>query len=425
MAEIVIPYSPRHLQAKLHNHRERFSVVVCHRRWGKTVWSVNELIKTALTCPLPNPRTAYICPLHKQAKAVAWDYAKHYSRPVPGISINEAELRIDYPNGGRLQLHGADNPDALRGIYLDGAVLDEYSQQDPRAWAEVIRPALSDRHGWAAFIGTPQGANAFKDLYDRAATMQDWRRVVYRASETGILEQSELDAMRAEMSPEEYAQELECSWSAAIRGAYYGRLIDEAEQDGRVRRVPVDTTLPVNTAWDLGMDDSTVIWFYQLAGHDVRVVDHYEAHGEGLAHYAKVLQDKGYVYGKHTAPHDIEVREMGTGKSRKEVAFSLGIRFQVSAAQSVADGIQAVRSILPRCWFDAERCKTGIDALRQYRADYRDKRGVFTSTPLHDWTSHSADAFRYLALGEKRAKASTRPARDYGFGAEDISWKTV
>ena len=399
---VVIPYQPRPLQAEIHRHLRRFNCFVCHRRFGKTVFSINELIRTALTSPLENPRTHYLAPLYKQAKRVAWDYAKHYSRPVPGVKINEAELRIDYPNGGRLELLGADDPDSMRGIYSDFTVLDEYGQMSPRVWSEVIRPALADRQGRAIFIGTPMGHNAFYDIYQQADEHDDWYRSMYKASETGILPAGELEAARRTMSEAEYEQEFECSWSAAIRGAYWAKEMQTAEDEGRIGKVPYDQSLPVAASWDLGIKDSTVIWFWQRAGSEVRAIRCWAFQGTGLPDMIRKMNELPYIYDQHIAPPDIQVRELGSGQSRMEIARKLGINFQMSPAMSVQDGIDSVRSLLPRVWFDAENCRQGIEALRQYRTEFDDKKGVFKLRPLHDWCSDYADSARYYAITPPR-----------------------
>ncbi len=396
-------YRPRPLQAEIHRRLQRFSVLVCHRRFGKTVLCVNELIDRALRATVTRPRYAYIAPFYRQAKQVAWDYLKAYTAPVPERTLNETELRIDLPNGARIQLHGADNPDALRGIYLDGAVLDEYAQMSPTLWGEVIRPALADRSGWAIFIGTPKGHNAFWRRFEEARADPAWYAGLFRASQTGVLAPAELAAARRDMSPEEYAQEFECSFEAAIRGAYYGRLMADAQRSGRLRPIVPDPVLPVDTAWDLGIGDPTAIWFVQRAGPEIRLLDYYEADGEGLAHYARLLQDKaarrGFVYGRHFAPQDVLARELGSGRTREEQARRLGIRFSVVARHRVDDGINAVRAVLPRCWFDSERAQRGIECLRRYRAAYDARLGTLGDRPVHDGFSHGADAFRYLAMG--------------------------
>jgi phage terminase large subunit len=200
--EVVIPYSPRPLQLAIHEALDahRFGVVVCHRRFGKTVMAINHLIRAALTCEKERGRFAYVGPTYRQAKAIAWDYLKHYSRPVPGSDFNESELRVDFPNGSQVRLYGADNPDALRGIYLDGVVPDEFGLMQGKVWSEVLRPALTDRKGWAVFIGTPNGKNAFWELRDFAAADPAWYLAEYKASETEILPADELDLARSTMS---------------------------------------------------------------------------------------------------------------------------------------------------------------------------------------------------------------------------------
>lgn len=392
-----------------HDRSERFAVLVAHRRAGKTVACVNELIKGALICDKPKPRFAYIAPLYKQAKDVAWEYLKEYTAVIPGREVNESELRVDLPNGGRVRLYGADNPDALRGIYLDGVILDEYADMRPSIWTEVLRPGLADRGGWATFIGTPKGHNDFWKKWHDSESNPDWHRTILKASETGIINKEELLSAREGMSPDEYEQEFECSFTAAVRGAYYGKDLELAEQDGRIGKIPVEK-LMTNTAWDLGIDDATAIWFYQTVGKEIRIIDYYEASGVGLEHYAGVLAQKNYIYGDHFLPHDVEVRELGTGMSRLEMLKELGINAQVVKMQKVEDGINAVRKILPRCWFDAERCKVGLEALRLYRKEWDDKTQTFRQRPLHDWTSHAADAMRYLALS-LRDKAEFKPIK--------------
>lgn len=397
--EVVIPYAPRPLQRKLHDGLGRFSVIVAHRRFGKTVFCINHALRDALTSSLERPRYGYVAPFRNQAKQVAWDYLKHFSAPVPGVGFNEAELRADLPNGGRIQLYGADNYEAMRGLYFDGVILDEYAQMSPRAWDSVIRPALADRKGWAVFIGTPKGRNQFWETYDRAGRDEGWFREMFRASETGVLDGAELEAAKREMPPELYEQEFECSFQAAIIGAVYGKYIDHAEKDKRVTRVPWEPRKPVHTAWDLGIGDSTAIWWFQTVNREVRFIDYYETNGVGLDHYAKVLQERPYTYGTHILPHDASVKELGTGLSRVETLESLGIRVKVLPQQRVEDGINAARIVFPRCWFDLEKCRQGIEALRQYRYDYDDKSRSFRPRPVHDWTSHAADGFRYAALG--------------------------
>jgi phage terminase large subunit len=396
--KVIIPYKPRELQREIHQNLGRWNLLVCHRRFGKTVLAVNELIKKAITNQNKAPRYAYVAPLYRQAKQIAWDYLKEFTRVVPGIRFNESDLRVDFPSGARIQLFGADAPDSMRGIYLDGVVLDEYADMPARVFTEILRPALADRAGWALFIGSAKGNTSFHELYERVKDDENWFVRVYKASETGVIHPSELDDAKSLMDEDEYNQEFECSWTASIKGAYYSTQMAEAEREGRIMTVPYERNLPVQTAWDLGVGDSTSIWFFQVHGPEVRIIDYYEASGEGLPHYAKVLQDKQYVYGTHWAPHDIVVRELGSGKSRLETARVLGITFRVAPHLPVDDGIDAVRNLLPRCWFDSLRCNEGIRALRNYRKEYDERRMEYKTRPLHDWSSHAADAFRYLAV---------------------------
>ena len=409
--QINIPYSPRPLQKELHEavSATRWSVVVCHRRFGKTVMAINHLLRDAILTDKTNPRYAYIAPTYRQAKAVAWDYLKQFAEAVPMVRFHETELRCDLPNGARIQLLGAENPNSLRGIYLDGAVLDEMADMPESLFPEIIRPALSDRKGWALFIGTPRGHNAFFDLYDAAQGQKDWYTKVFRASETGILDNEELQAARAMMSEDQFQQEFECSWVANVPGAIFGKELQEAQEKGRISAVPYDPAYRVDTYWDLGVGDSTAIWFAQNVGRSVHIIDYYEARGEGLPHYASVLQQRGYLYGRHNAPHDIEVRELGSGKSRRETAWDLGINFQVVPKLPLEDGIHAAQMIIPRCWFDKDTCKAGLEALRHYHRAYNERTRSFRATPVHDWASHAADAFRYLAVGIKENKSYDRP----------------
>lgn len=404
--EVVIPYLPRDQWLGFHSATDRWRVAVAHRRAGKTVALVNEAIKGALTCSLPDPRFGYVAPYLSQAKAIAWDYVKRYCAPIPGVKFNEAELRADLPNGGRVRLFGADNADALRGLYFDGVILDEFGDMDPRVWTEVIRPSLSDRGGWAAFAGTPRGKNAFYDLSRRGYRKEEgWRLWELKASKTGLLSDDELTDARAAMDEAAFEREYECSFDASIEGAYYAKEMAKAQDDKRICRVPVEPTVKVDTWWDLGIDDATAIWFVQDVGQERRLIDYIEVSGEGLPQIAKRLDAKDYRFGRHILPHDAKARELGTGKSRIETLEALGLRnMEVIEQQEVADGINASRLMLSRCWFDEDRCARGIEALKQYRREWDGKRQVWRERPRHDWASHAADAFRYGALSNTPVK---------------------
>ena len=411
MTEIRIPYTPRTMQADLHKQLsvKRWSVVVCHRRFGKTVMAINHLLRDAILSDKTNPRYAYIAPTYRQAKNVAWDYLKHFAGAIPMVRFHETELRCDLPNGSRIQLLGAENPDSLRGIYLDGSVLDEMADMPESLFPEVIRPALSDRKGWALFIGTPKGHNAFYELFEAAQEQEDWYTKVYKASQTGILDDEELDAARAMMSPDQFEQEFECSWVANVPGAIFGKELQDLQEKGCITEVPHDQATLVDTWWDLGVGDATAIWFTQTIGRSIHVIDYYDARGEGLPHYVQVLQQKGYLYGTHNAPHDIEVRELGSGKSRREIAYELGVNFRVVPKLPLEDGIHAAQLLISKCWFDRNACKEGLECLRQYHRAYNQKTRSFRATPVHDWSSHAADAFRYLAVGLRDNRGFDRP----------------
>lgn len=401
MAIVNTNYKPRKQQTLIHRavRDNRFNVVVAHRRMGKTVSAINQLIHSALICPLKKPRFAYIAPTYTQAKRITWDYLLEYTRPL-NPTINSQELSVSFQNR-KINLYGADGTgDSLRGIYLDGCIIDEIANINPSMFYDVIRPALTDRKGFCMFIGTPKGNNHFKDLRDRAdAKEEGWNLLEFRASETDLIDADELRMARNEMGDNKYMQEFECSFDAAIEGAYFGNIINDLIANNHVREIAKESTPRKWTAWDLGMGDSTTIWVADVIGGEVRLMDYYEANGESLDHYVQWLKDKGYMEHTHILPHDVAVRELGTGKSRLEVLESSGMTIEVAKRLPVDDGIQAVRKLLPNCYFNESTTKHGLNCLRNYRRQYNEKLDVYSDRPLHDWTSHGADAFRYLAVG--------------------------
>ena len=398
--DVVIPYCPRPHQARLHKEVKRFNVLVMHRRFGKTVWAINHLVRRILECPLPNARGAYIAPTYSQAKRVAWDMLKEYTSVIPGMKYNASELAATFPNGARISLLGAEKADSLRGIYLDECVIDETAQVNPTAWTQVIRPALSDRIGGCTFIGTPKGkSNLFAELFEGVPEAgEDWYRDLKTYRDTGVIDSGEIDALRKEMTPAEFSQELDCSWLAAIQGAYYASFMNDADQEGRITHLPYDQQYPVVTAWDLGWADSNVVWFIQVIGSRIHVIDLYQCTGKTMAEIITVVKNKPYIYSKHIAPHDIKKHSYETGMRRIDVAFELGIDFYQCPNIPVIDGIKAVQATLPRCYFDDVRCKDGIEALRQYRSEYNTLTRTFGMKPLHTWESDYADAFRMFVV---------------------------
>lgn len=407
-----IQYRPRKLIKPYHNRKERYAIIVAHRRFGKTVAAINDLIKDALTIDRPQVRVAYIAPYYRQAKAIAWDYLLEYTKDIDGVEYNVAELRADFPNGARFRLFGADNPDSLRGLYFDHVVLDEPADFPQRAWPTVIRPSLADRKGRATFIGTPKGKNQFYETFINAQKDDNWYCSMLRASETDILDAEELAEAKKAMGDDRYEQEFECSFEASIVGAYYAKEMKTARQDGRITTVPYDPSIGVVSAWDLGIGDSTAIWMAQYAGQEIRLIDYYENSGVGLDHYAKELSNRGYHFTDHILPHDVQVKELGTGKSRIETLSNLGIQnVTIAPRLSVDDGIQAVRSMLNKCWFDENKCERGVEALTQYRREFDEKLKHWRGRPLHDWTSHGSDAMRYLAIGKRDTYEWDQPIR--------------
>jgi len=399
--EVSTGYEPRPPQKEIHKavKNSRWTVAVCHRRMGKTVAAINQLIHSALQCEKNAPQYAYIAPTYSQAKRIAWDYLKEYTRPLGGVP-NVSELRVDFM-GRRISLYGADNPDALRGIYLDGCVIDEYGDVNPGLFTEVIRPALSDRIGWAMFIGTPKGSNHFKTLRDFADTddNENWTLKEFKASETKLIDEEELKDAKKAMGENKYEQEFEISFEAPIVGAFYGELLKELTDKHRIREIVSEAATQKVTAWDLGMSDSTAIWVAEIISGEVRVMDFYEASGESLDHYIAWLDEKGYRDYIHIMPHDVNVRELQTGKSRYQFLTEAGLEIEVAPKASVEDGIQAARRILPNCWFNKDKTRAGVECLQNYRRVFNEKTSSFQNRPLHDWSSHAADAFRYLALG--------------------------
>lgn len=416
MTTYTVPYSPRPLQLRLHRELGRFNVVICHRRFGKTVFAINHIILSALHNRLPSPRYGYYAPTYSQAEDIAWGILKSSAQGLPGFKANEAKLQVEFdiPGGDRatIRLYGAGDgkkSDRLKGRYLDGGVLDEAAQIERGVWTEVIRPMLVDRQGWVIMTGTPKGyRNLLHEMYERAGgrgldgeevSSDGWRRWMFKASTTGLITQEELALLQREMSEEEYAQEMECSFDAALIGSFFVREMDGLSARGQIGDVPYNPSSKVWTAWDLGIDDATVIWFVQPRdGGGYNVIDCLHGSGMGLLDYIRELHQKPYVYGGHFGPHDLAVREYTTGKTRLDAAAELGVRFTVAPGVPLMDGIEALRRFLPMCWFDKVKCGKLIDALRQYRREWRGERLGLRAQPLHDWTSHFADAGRVLAV---------------------------
>lgn len=364
--------------------------------------AVNDLLIGALECRKPRPQYAYVAPYRNQAKLVAWEYLKHYAEPFLAERPNESELSVRIVGGGKVMLIGADNADALRGIYLDGVVLDEFGDFRPSVWGNVIRPALSDRKGWAVFGGTPKGRNEFWTIRETARrNPAEWFFLELRASESRLLDEEELRAAQKQLTPEQYAQEYECDFAAALPGAFFGREMVQAEREGRICHVEVDQAVPVHTAWDIGYRDDTAIWFYQVVRNEIHVIDYHASSGQSIEFYTKLIGSKPYRYGTHWLPHDAKAKTLASGGKSiiEQLASGLDIKkLAIVPNLDVQDGIQAARKALAQTWFDEDACAEGLEALRQYQREWDEDKKVFREKPRHDWTSHPSDAFRMLAV---------------------------
>jgi hypothetical protein len=393
-----------------HDRTKRWACLVAHRRAGKTVAAVNDIIRAAFMYRGPNGLFGYVAPYQNQARRVAFDYFKHYAAPL-AQDINESQMTLTLVNGAKIGLFGADNADAMRGLGFSGLYLDEYGDFKPSVFGNVLRPALADKTGWCVFAGTPKGRNQFYDIYQTAQRIpDDWFLLRLPASESGLLPQSELNAAKAQLSEDQYLQEFECSFEAAIIGAFFGTEMRQAEP--RINeRVVFEPGYPVHTAWDLGYRDDTAIWWYQVVGGEVRVIDFYAVSGADIRAIAEVVVNKGYTYGKHYLPHDARAKSLQTGRSIVEqLADHLGINhLSVVPNIGLQDGIQAIRQMLPRTWFNSVKCGDGIEALRQYQREYDEDKKAFRASPRHDWTSHPADAFRMLAVAWRAEPSAQRP----------------
>jgi hypothetical protein len=414
-----VRYVPRAQFIPFHNRVERWALMVCHRRMGKTVAAVNETIGRALHTPKPNARYAYLAPYREQAKRVAWDYLLRYTE---GMRANAsiADLTVTLYGDRRISLFGADNADALRGQYFDGIAIDEPGNMRPSVFTEIIRPALSDRSGWAVFLGTPNGKNEFFEYNEKARTSPGgptgWYYLNVKASESGILPQAELDDARSIMSDDEYAQEYENDFGAAIKGSIYGKQIKIIELEDRLTTLSFADNVPVHTCWDIGFSDQTVIWLFQVIARVPCVIDCIAVRGADVHEVAHALQQHkalhGYTPGFHYLPHDAWADTFQTGRSTVEQLLTHGIRARPVPSLSVQDGIQATRLLLRTVRLNRSLDsgpKGPIEALRQYQYEYDEKTQTYRQKPRHDWASDYCDALRIGALGYKEDYGTAPP----------------
>jgi hypothetical protein len=394
---VTIPYTPRSYFRQLHASVARWIFIVAHRRAGKTVALCNHLIRKALENKrvFPPPRYAYIGPSFAQAKDLVWGYCKYYTGTLPNVKVVEGDLQVVLPTGALVNLYGgAAAYERMRGLYFDGVVADEYPLLNPSMLGSVVRPCLADYRGWAIISGTSNGDDHFHELKKRAEKEPDqWDIFSFPITDTGeeALASDEVEAMQRDMTADEFAREMMCSFDAPVEGSYYGEIMNEIALAGQITGVPYDPTASVFTWWDLGIDDEMFIWFCQRTGREIHAIDTLQNTGKGLEWYATQIKQKPYFYSVHVLPPDIMARELGTGKSRYEILLALLNNLFVSPQHRVEDGITALRATIRMMWFDKVRCEPGIAALKNY---HRTKTGK----PLHNWASHGADAGRIGAV---------------------------
>lgn len=398
---------------------KRYFMQIWHRRSGKDKTNIADVVPRAL---ISSPKLVkYVYPTLVMGRDNLWDgigsdgsrYLDHIPKSIRAADANGTRMTIPIKGGSLFQIAGSDNPDSLRGGNAKVYVFSEWSEQDPGAW-DVVEPILRENDGIAIFNMTPKGDNHARALYEFAKNHPKWFVETLTAEDTGVFTTEQLAEIKDDIikrfeangrSTEEavayYDQEYMCSFTSPVIGSYYGAAMRKAEVDGRITSVPYEAEVLVDTFWDLGMDDSMTIWFFQRVGKEKRFIDYYENSGEGLPHYISHLKSKGYNYGNHYGPFDIKVRELGTGKSRLEAARDLGFKFEVMEKLPIEDGINAARSVISSCWFDKDKCSRGILALKNYKKDWDEKNKVFRNNPKHDWASHGSDAFRGFATTQK------------------------
>lgn len=431
---IEFQYQPRSYQKPLVNYMfeggtaGKRAVVVWHRRAGKDITLLNILTSAALF-----DRVGvyyYFFPTYGQGKKIIWEgidgNGRTFRSYIPSAAIkrtNETDMLIEFVNGSILQIIGTDRFDSIRGTNPVGCVVSEYQDQTPRAW-ETVEPILAENGGWAAFAYTPKGHNHGYELFEAAGQENGWFREKLTIDDTKrddgspVIKLDYIESLRRRGVDEDFIQqEYYCSFDGSLQGSYYGHLITAARREGRIKRVPWEPQIPVETWWDLGRNDMNVIWFSQTVGRERHFIDCYANKNEGLIHYVKVVREKEYVYSAHVMPHDINVTEYSSNVKRIDTARSLGLsNIRVAPKLAIQEGIESVRRIIPRALFDEERCKKGINALSEYHKEWDDETKSFSDTPVHDWSSNYADSFRTgSVLDRSERPASTQTVADNDF----------
>ena len=428
MATIEIQIEPRRQFRRYLTRQQRFACLVCHRRAGKTYSCLQDILAKALTHKRGGPplRYGYIAPTRDQAKDIAWGYLQKFVQPIPGTKVNQQELSLVLPNEAQIRLYSGDSYDRMRGLYFDGVILDEPADIPADAWSAVVRPCLSDYKGWATFIGTPKGKNSFYSRFIKATQRpEEWYSLVLKASESGIIDPEELESIQADTAEDIYRQEYECDFSVPIPGAIYGKHIDSLRSRGGVCKMPVAGDCLVNTSWDLGSPRHTAVWYWQIVGREIRIID-YDSGFEGtLTERVAMMRAKGYNYGSHYLPHDAMQTER-SGSTFLEALRIAGLTSLVCVPRtaSVWIGINHVIEMLPGIVFRAtDEVEEGLDALTSYRQQVEGEGALTKAEPVHDWASHPADAFRTMAEAHraglfKFASAVDPSPNEYGIRRE-------
>ncbi len=443
MPTIELAYEPRDYFRAFHARNQRWAILVAHRRAGKTVAAVNDLIEKSSYNTRQNPRYGYIAPLYNQAKQIAWQYLKDYAAPFRP-KISESGLFVELPhNGARITLYGADNPDAFRGLYFDGVVLDEFGNMRPSVWSEVLLPTLVDRRGWAVFMGTPNGPNHFRDMFELRRSNSGWYVLLLPHWETGIIGPEDLESIRELMTDDEFAQEMECSFSASTRGAYFSKEIKLAEDSGRINDTLEFDQSPLHFSLDLGIRDDTSGWAWQERPDGYAMQLSFADNNQPISHYVNIINSACSTYGVPRGtiwlPHDARARSLQTGRSLVEQMVDLDCAPEIVPRMDLVDGIAAARLIFRDVYFHSERCVDGIRALKSYHREFDEDKKAYADKPVHDWSSHYADAFRGFALVSERKTIRTQLTKEeilekqrvekqqglnYAFNLDDL-WENV
>jgi hypothetical protein len=421
---MLVEIKPRKAFRSYLNRKERWSCIVAHRRAGKTVAVIQDLLCKALTYKRKGPpvRFAYVAPTRDQAKDIAWGYLKQYVSKIPGIEINESDLRISFPNKSQIRLYSGDSHERMRGLYFDGIVVDEMADIAPRAWTQVMRPCLSDYKGWATFIGTPKGKNSFYKIHQQAESGDDWFSKVLKASQSGLIPEDELADLKRNTPDDDFRQEYECDFSVGRPGAIYASDVSRAEQEGRIGPFPVEDSCLVHTTWDLGAPQNTVVIYWQRVGLTTRIIDCDAGLALKTGERVSRMMAKGYNYGLHFLPHDgqnTQADNMSFADKLKEAGLHNVKTLPRGPHNAEEKRIQAMTDLFSSLWIHEDLRGNGglIDALENYHRKENKLGGYVENVIVHDWASHFCDAFGYWSeavqnrlIPEAHAMRSSKPA---------------